>query len=78
MSRDDSFSPPLVVVASSSPLWLTDHDLTAMVRGHPGGAIAEGESDVAPALDPSEQSKNTILCGGSLGSCVDEERSQLR
>ena len=27
---------------------------------------------------PPFETKNTILCGGSLGSCVDEERSQLR
>lgn len=40
-----------------------------------GGAKASGT--LPPSLTFINP-KNTILCGGSLGSCVDEERSQLR
>ena len=35
-----------------------------------------GERDRCPRSD--FRNPDTILCGGSLGSCVDEERSQLR
>ena len=46
----------------------------------PAGGGAEVERDVAPSpiLPNVRKHKVTILCGGSLGSCVDEERSQLR
>lgn len=43
-------------------------------------SLASGPSfkSLPERMGPKLKNKNTTLSGGSLGTCVDEERSQLR